>query len=71
MKIIGHMINWLAHAKFGFNSQLEKLWERKTNGDHFKVFGFVCYLFVPDQLRMKSDKKVIMYIFVGCNCRRK
>lgn len=30
-----------------------------------RVFGFVCYVFVPDHLRSKFDKKAIRCIFVG------
>ena len=38
---------------------------------HLKVFGCVCYVFVPDHLRRKFEKKDIQCIFVGYDDARK
>ena len=38
---------------------------------HFRVFGCICYVFIPDHLRTKMDKKVVRCIFVGYNSQRK
>ncbi|KAH0686945.1 hypothetical protein KY284_017498 [Solanum tuberosum] len=38
---------------------------------HFRVFGCVCYVFVPDHLRNRFDKKVVRCIFVGYDEQRK
>lgn len=38
---------------------------------HLKVFGCVCYVFVPDHLRSKFEKKAIRCIFVGYDDTRK
>ncbi|KAE8736044.1 hypothetical protein F3Y22_tig00000218pilonHSYRG00253 [Hibiscus syriacus] len=38
---------------------------------YFRVFGCVCYVFVPDHLRSKFDKKVVRCIFVGYDSQRK
>ncbi|KAK3041270.1 hypothetical protein RJ639_001372 [Escallonia herrerae] len=38
---------------------------------YFKVFGCVCYVFVPDHLRSKMDNKVVRCIFVGYDNQRK
>ena len=32
---------------------------------HFRVFGSVCYVFVPDHLSSKFEKKAIHCIFMG------
>lgn len=38
---------------------------------HFWVFECVCYVFVPDHLRSKFDKKAIRCIFVGYSNKKK
>ena len=38
---------------------------------HLKVFGCVCYVFVPDNLRSKFEKKAIWCIVVGYDDARK
>ncbi|KAJ8627709.1 hypothetical protein MRB53_021016 [Persea americana] len=38
---------------------------------HFRVFGCVCYVFVPDNLRSKMEKKAVRCIFVGYDSQRK
>ncbi|WVZ98659.1 LOW QUALITY PROTEIN: hypothetical protein U9M48_044067 [Paspalum notatum var. saurae] len=38
---------------------------------HLKVFGCICYVFVPDHLRSKFEEKAIRCIFVGYDDARK
>ncbi|KAM1296015.1 hypothetical protein TB1_015131 [Malus domestica] len=38
---------------------------------YFRVFGGVCYVFVPSHLRSKFDKKAVRCIFVGYDNQRK
>ena len=71
MKTTAHIINRLPQPKMGFMSPFEKLWTMKPIVSHFKVFGYVCYVFVPDHLHSKFDKKVIRCIFVGYDENRK
>ncbi|KAH7838815.1 hypothetical protein Vadar_031486 [Vaccinium darrowii] len=61
----------LPKAKLGFVSPYEKLWSTPPIVSHFRVFGCVCYVFVPDHLRSKFDKKAIRCIFVGYSGERK
>ncbi|KAF7836005.1 Retrovirus-related Pol polyprotein from transposon TNT 1-94 [Senna tora] len=71
MKTTVHIINRLPQAKLGFVSPYEKLWRVKPTVSHFRVFGCVCYAFVPDHLRSKFDKKAVRCIFVGYDNERK
>ena len=71
MKTAAHIINRLPQENLGSISPYEKLWKRKPAVGHFKVFGCVCYVFVPDHLRTKFDKKAIRCIFVGYDSARK
>ncbi|KAF7822713.1 uncharacterized protein G2W53_020857 [Senna tora] len=71
MKTTVHIINRLPQANLGFVSSYEKLWQVKPTVSHFRVFGCVCYAFVPDHLRSKFDKKAVRCIFVGYDNERK
>ena len=43
-----------------------KAWyEKKSNVNHFKVFGCLAYVRIPDQNRQKLDTKSESCIFVG------
>ena len=45
---------------------LEEAWSgRKPNLSHLKIFGCVCYVHVPDELRTKLDSKSKKCIFIG------
>ena len=59
MRTAAYVINRLPQAKLGFISPFEKLWGSKPTVGHFRVFGCVCYVFVPSHLRSKFDKKAI------------
>ena len=59
------LINKLPQPRLEFVSPFKKLWNMKPTISYFRVFGCVCYVFVPDHLRSKFDKKAIRCIFVG------
>jgi hypothetical protein len=71
MRIAAYVINRLPQSKLGFKSPHEMLWKVKPTVSHLKVFGCVCYVFVPDHLRSKFEKKAIRCIFVGYDDARK
>ena len=71
MRTTAHIINRLPQQRMGYMSPFEMLWNMKPTVSHFKVFGCVCYVFVPDHLRSKFDKKAIKCIFVGYDESRK
>lgn len=43
----------------------------KPSVKHFKVFGSVCYVHVPDSKRSKLDSKAKKCIFIGYDDRKK
>ncbi|KAE8667231.1 tir-nbs resistance protein [Hibiscus syriacus] len=59
MRTAAFVINILPQSRLGFVSPFEKLWNIKPTVSYFRVFGCVCYVFVPDHLRSKFDKKVV------------
>ena len=71
MKTAAHVINRLPQAPLGSISPFDKLRKKKPTVSHFRVFGCVCYVFVPNHLRTKFDKKAIRCIFVGYDDQRK
>ncbi|GKV08051.1 hypothetical protein SLEP1_g19738 [Rubroshorea leprosula] len=71
MKTAAHVINRLPQATLGFISPFEKLWNIKPVVSHFRVFGSVCYVFVPEAQRTKFDKKAVRCIFLGYDDQRK
>lgn len=71
MRTAAHVINKLPQVRLGFKSPHEKLWRMKPAISHLKVFGCVCYIFVPDHLRTKFEKKAKRCIFVGYDDARK
>ncbi|KAJ8632434.1 hypothetical protein MRB53_025770 [Persea americana] len=50
---------------------VEKLFGVKPNVSHLRVFGSVCYVFVPDHLRSKFEKKAVRCVFTGYDAERK
>ena len=71
MKTTAHVINRLPQARLEFISPFQKLWNTKPTVSHFRVFGCVCYVFVPNHLCSKFDKKAVRCIFVGYDSQRK
>ncbi|KAF9679044.1 hypothetical protein SADUNF_Sadunf07G0099100 [Salix dunnii] len=57
--------------RLDFQSPFEKLWNKKPTVSYFRVFGCVCYVFIPNHLRSKMDKKAVRCIFVGYDNQRK
>ncbi|KAE8676439.1 hypothetical protein F3Y22_tig00111614pilonHSYRG00169 [Hibiscus syriacus] len=71
MRTAAFVIDRLPQPRLGFVSPFEKLWNIKPTVSYFRVFGCVCYVFVPDHLRSKFDKKAVRCIFVGYDSQRK
>ena len=71
MRTAAYIINRLPQPNLGFKSPHELLWKLKPVVSHLKVFGCVCYVFMPDHLRNKFEKKAIRCIFVGYDDARK
>ncbi|KAE8679378.1 hypothetical protein F3Y22_tig00111402pilonHSYRG01323 [Hibiscus syriacus] len=71
MRTAAFVINRLPQPRLGFVSPFEKLWNIKPTVSYFRVFGCVCYVFVPDHLWSKFDKKAVRCIFVGYDSQRK
>lgn len=64
MRTIAYIINKHPQPKMGFISPFEKLWNLKPTESHFRVFGCVRYVFAPDHLHSKFDKKAIWCILL-------
>ena len=71
MKTAAFVINRLPQQRLCYFSPFEKLWDMKPVVSYFRVFGCTCYVFVPDHLRSKMDKKAVRCIFVGYDSQRK
>ena len=71
MKTAAFVINRLPQQRLSFLSPFEKLFNIKLSVSYFRIFACVCYVFVPDHLRSKIDKKAIKCIFVGYDSHRK
>ncbi|KAM2723556.1 hypothetical protein EV1_026500 [Malus domestica] len=71
MRTAAFVINRLPQPRLEFVSPFEKLWIMKPTVSYFRVFGCVCYVFVPNHLRSKFDKKAVRCIFVGYDSQRK
>ncbi|KAL4292111.1 hypothetical protein GQ457_14G000650 [Hibiscus cannabinus] len=59
MTTAAYVINRLPQQRLHFLSPFGKLWKMKPTVSYFRVFGSVCYVFVPDHLRSKMDKKAV------------
>ncbi|MCO5589162.1 hypothetical protein L7F22_043128 [Adiantum nelumboides] len=49
----------------------EKFTRKKPDVSHFKVFGCIAYVHVPDQLRTKVDPKAEKCVFIGYSVEQK
>ncbi|MCO5567705.1 hypothetical protein L7F22_021399 [Adiantum nelumboides] len=49
----------------------EKLTRKKPDVSHFKVFGCIAYVHVPDELRMKLESKAEKCVFIGYSIEHK
>lgn len=71
MKTATYVINQIPQQGLQYVSPFEKLFNTKPNVIHLRVFSFVCYLFIPNHLRHKPEKKAVRCIFVGYDQERK
>lgn len=71
MRAAIYVINRLPQPKLNFMTPVEKLFGVKPNVSHLRVFGSVCYVFVPDHLRSKFGKKAVRCVFTGYDSERK
>ncbi|GKA56164.1 indole-3-acetic acid-amido synthetase GH3.17 [Tanacetum coccineum] len=71
MKTAAYVINRLPQQRLIFFSPFEKLWNIKPSVGYFRVFGCVCYVFVPAHLHRKMEKRAVRCIFVGYDGQRK
>lgn len=71
MNTAGYVINRLPSQSLDYKSPYEKLTGNKPNVKYFRVFGCVCYVFVPNHLRHKMDKKAVRCVFVGYDLEKK
>ncbi|KAI3816802.1 hypothetical protein L1987_16507 [Smallanthus sonchifolius] len=65
------IINQIPSQGMKYISPFEKLTGLKPNVKYFKVFGCVCYVFVPNHLRHKLEKRAVRCIFVGYDAEKK
>lgn len=71
MNTAGYVINRIPSQNINYVSPYKKLTDIKPNVSYFRVFGCICYVFVPNHLRHKMDKKAIRCVFVGYDSQRK
>lgn len=71
MKTATYVINRIPQPSLVYLSPFEKLKRLKPNVSHLRVFGCLCYVFIPNHLRSKMDKKAVRCIFVGYDQERK
>ncbi|KAL1204516.1 Retrovirus-related Pol polyprotein from transposon RE1 [Cardamine amara subsp. amara] len=66
-----HLINMLPTRNLGDRSPYEVLNKTKPYVDHLRVFGCICYVFVPDALRNKLEPKSVKCMFIGYSSMQK
>ncbi|KAM1031938.1 hypothetical protein ACFX2I_035575 [Malus domestica] len=66
-----HVINRLPLSPNNMKTPYELMFGDKPSVKHFKVFGSICYVHVPDSKRGKLDSKAKKCIFVGYDERKK
>lgn len=71
MQTAAYVINRIPQLGLKFVSPFELLWKVKPNVSYFRVFGCVCYVFIPNHIRSKLEMKAIQCIFVGYDKERK
>lgn len=71
MRAACYVINRVPSQNLDYVSPYEKLTTTKPNVSYLRVFGCVCYVFVPSHLRHKMEKKAIRCVFVGYDSQRK
>ncbi|KAJ0431334.1 putative RNA-directed DNA polymerase [Helianthus annuus] len=71
MHTAGYVINRLPSQSLDYMSPYEKLTGNKPDVSYFRVFGCVCYVFIPAHLRHKMEKKAVRCVFAGYDEERK
>ncbi|KAD2394436.1 hypothetical protein E3N88_41413 [Mikania micrantha] len=71
MRAACYVINRVPSQSLGYVSPYEKLTRSKPNVSYLRVFGCVCYVFIPAHLRHKMEKKAVRCVFVGYDSHRK
>lgn len=71
MQTAAYVINRIPQQGLKYVSPYERLWNKKPNVSYFHVFGCVFYVFVPNHLRSKMEKKDVRCIFIGYDKERK
>ncbi|KAJ0579636.1 putative RNA-directed DNA polymerase [Helianthus annuus] len=71
MSVASYVINRLPQQQLNYATPHELLLKIKPNVSYFRIFGCVCYVFVPSHLRVKLEKKAVRCIFVGYDQERK
>jgi len=71
MRTTAFFIHRFPQKRLCFISPFEKLWNMKPSISYLRVFGCVCYVFVPSHLRKKMDKRAVRCIFIGYDSQRK
>lgn len=66
-----YVINRLPLSLNNMKTPYELLFREKPSVKHFKVFGSICYVRVPESRRGKLDAKAKKCIFVGYDERKK
>jgi hypothetical protein len=66
-----YVINWVPQSPINMKSPYKLMFEERPNVKHFKVFGSICYVHVPDAKRIKLDAKAHKCIFIGYDERKK
>ncbi|XXG88109.1 hypothetical protein AAC387_Pa12g0365 [Persea americana] len=66
-----YVINWVPLSPINMKSPYELMFGEKPSVKHFKVFGSICYVHVPDAKRTGLDAKSRKCIFIGYDERMK
>lgn len=57
-----YVTNRLPQQTLQYESPFQKLLRTTPSVKYFRVFGCVCYVFIPDSVRGKMDKKAVKCI---------
>jgi hypothetical protein len=71
MAFAAYVINQVPLSPINMKSPYELTFEEKRSVKHFKVFGSICYVHVPNAKRNKLDAKAQKCIFIRYDERKK
>jgi hypothetical protein len=71
MTYAANVINRVPLSPINLKSPYEQMFGNKPSVKHFKVFGLICYVHIPDVQRTKLDAKARKCIFVGYDEKKK